>query len=110
MGHYTDGRHWNDKTQAWEFDGSTESSGSSNDMEWINVKDRFPEPDVVVLVMDRFFVRSDLHQNSKDFLPHREAGIRLGYLFKSGTFRSEGVNGNCDITHWMPLPSPPEGE
>ena len=33
MGHYTEGRHWNDKTKAWEFDKPPEDGLSgSNDL------------------------------------------------------------------------------
>lgn len=30
MGHYTEGRHWNDKTKAWEFDEPPEAGLSSS--------------------------------------------------------------------------------
>lgn len=79
-------------------------------MEWISVKDRLPEPEVFVLVYDEFFISGDVHQNNKSYGHHRVPGVRLGYLFESGNFRSEGVNGNCKITHWMPLPEPPKDQ
>lgn len=69
-------------------------------MEWINIEERFPQPNV-------------------DVLAYRNDGvIRITYFFKSGIikpkskayrFRQDIRNGLM-ITHWMPLPIPPKNE
>lgn len=76
-------------------------------MEWISVEDKLPEKEVTVLVYDLMFVDTD-RWNAKKGYDFRTAGVRFGRREKSGWFRSEGVNGNCQITHWMPLPQEPE--
>jgi len=75
--------------------------------EWISVKDRLPDVKVMVLVFDETFIKSDSYDNKKGYGAFRAPGVRFGYLFESGNFRSEGVNGFSKITHWMPLPAPP---
>lgn len=73
---------------------------------WISVKDRLPEPMVMVLVVDQDYARLDLYGRKFDSSVYREVGVRFGYLCSVG-FRTEGTNGKCKITHWQPLPEPP---
>jgi len=58
--------------------------------EWISVKDRLPEEDILVLV----------------FIPYWRK-ISTDRLGKDGCWR--GAFGEA-ITHWMPLPEPPQHE
>lgn len=59
-------------------------------MEWISVKDRRPEP-------------------SEDVIVHYERGrIAIGVMYYDGEFCFEGLYGA--VTHWMPIPAPPEKE
>ena len=61
---------------------------------WISVEERMPHYLDHVLCVNKF-------------------GIQMvGYLtdYKEGGFRCESGMDSCDyITHWMPLPAPPEG-
>ena len=78
-------------------------------MKWIPVSERLPEPYQLVLVYEEKFAESDRRETSKGWsgTVYRPAGVRSGYLCSVG-FRTEGTNGKCVITHWMPLPEPPE--
>lgn len=71
--------------------------------EWINVKDRLPEPFVSVLL----------------FAPSEPSPIFEAYYVSNGVFNAanimRGNRGNYgrlqlgeDVTHWMPMPEPPE--
>lgn len=57
-------------------------------MEWISVKDRLPEPNQDVLAI------------------HSEGIIDINFLDHYTGFLFENLYG--EITHWMPLPEPPE--
>lgn len=70
-------------------------------MEWISVKDRFPKNNACILGLIKLKDCDDL-------------------LFAEGTYHKE-MEGNwffpscdltwemsCEVTHWMPLPSPPK--
>ena len=61
-------------------------------MEWISIKERKPEPWVLVLVY------------------HSGSGrVRISEMFGSKPeFALESMYGK--VTHWMPLPEPPKGE
>lgn len=77
-------------------------------MEWISVKDRLPEENVVVLIFDTHLAILDKHFNEK-YKVKRNPGIRLGIMYsKEEGLRIEGSNGKCDITHWQLLPEPPK--
>ncbi len=60
--------------------------------EWISVKDRMPEEWAHVLVSNGIFVNE-------------------GYLDEQGNWKHGGVDFYffSNITHWTPLPDPPEG-
>jgi len=70
-------------------------------MEWISVEDRLPEPEQEVIYYFEL------------------TGISIGKFWKNRTMLAEiEINMNCfggakgwlcdDVTHWMPLPEPPE--
>lgn len=60
--------------------------------DWISVNDRLPENHRSVLVSDNFGnVFDGIYYNGKNFI------IRSSF--------GDSVNG---VTHWMPLPEPPE--
>lgn len=62
--------------------------------EWISAKDRLPEVGARVLTLSKWGHLSD----------------RQLYKFESGSlmFRPDGLAPVRDVTHWMPLPEPPE--
>lgn len=60
--------------------------------QWISVKDRLPEPGSYVLVFTNDYC---------DYTAHYD-----GYWWLSG----EEPTLSYEVTHWMPLPAPPEVE
>ena len=56
---------------------------------WISVEDRLPE-------------KSDY------FIVYKNDGRMAVARFQSRGKRTHWGKGNCKITHWMPLPEPPE--
>lgn len=79
-------------------------------MEWISIKDKLPELDETVLIFDDW--KSSDGSRIKD--------IRVGHLSEFTTKKtSSGITHNCEwkgtefafnITHWMPLPTPPKNK
>lgn len=66
---------------------------------WVSVEDRLPEVGSHFIVYDTYYIGRD-----DDVCP-----VKMGRMTKSWGIAPEGMNGVCDtITHWMPLPSPPE--
>jgi len=66
--------------------------------EWIPVTERLPE------VGSNFLVYDTYHKAREDF-----ELIQMGRMTKSWGISCVGQNsGNKTITHWMPLPEPPE--
>ena len=61
--------------------------------EWISVEDRFPTFDTVVLIFARGYVEIGWYDGNHD-------------EWRTGITTLD----NCDVTHWMNLPQPPEGE
>ncbi|MDE6903190.1 MAG: DUF551 domain-containing protein [Lachnospiraceae bacterium] len=61
-------------------------------MEWISVKDRLPEHDGWYLVVHNFSFPSRKYVELRCFYKHFLEDFLL----------------NGDITHWMPLPDPPQ--
>lgn len=86
--------------------------------EWISVKDRLPSKDgeyIVAYKLDTIppkwqfetcLFALDLYSVNRFDFP------REWYKDKSGFFDSEPEHGYCEVseivTHWMPLPEPPE--
>ena len=64
--------------------------------EWISVKERLPEVGERVLTLDR---RGNI----------RNRRLRT-YLNGDNYFAPDGLEPGKHITHWMPLPKPPEKE
>ena len=56
---------------------------------WVSVKDRMPE------------------QNG-DYLAYTRDGIVWPYFFMAGVWEDALGNSTDTVTHWMPLPEPPE--
>ena len=59
--------------------------------EWISVKERLPEETYLVLVWD-----NDCDQ------------VAIASLQRDGSWCGDGVWKDANVTHWMPLPEPPE--
>ena len=75
--------------------------------EWISVKERQPEPNTEVTVYSSEIAATDAFlQGIIKFTP----GVRRGYYLAGilQKWRVIGVNGVCEVTHWMPLPDPPK--
>lgn len=70
--------------------------------EWISVKDRLPDDDQCVLVIDR-----DSHTNGPMNIVSviYNAECSLEYRWEIDHFCESSYAG--DVTHWMPLPEPP---
>ena len=77
-------------------------------MEWISVKDRLPEFEQDVLLLDDW----------KPAASERRRDMKVGYLSQVTTFKTaDGIENSCEwrgveyvfnITHWMPLPEHPK--
>ena len=70
---------------------------------WISVKDKLPENNVTVLAY--------CEKTKKYFIGNRSCC----YFSKEAYWRHEGARGamytvTSKVTHWMPLPEPPEEE
>jgi len=66
--------------------------------EWISVEDQLPEEGVVILVYDGYGTHG---------VQYTLATTSYSNACMSGEEHSEALRG---ITHWMPLPQPPESE
>lgn len=60
-------------------------------MKWISVKDKLPEKQTRVLLFD-----------------NGGFGILTGRIGSAGWYLEGGLDEFANITHWMPLPEPPE--
>lgn len=79
--------------------------------EWIKVSDCLPEPKVAVLVAVSW-IRYGVDDDGNHFSVEGVDVTEGQYLFHEdgGYMESfQGQHGDAqDITHWMPLPAPPE--
>ena len=99
------GCSWTDKhdtppCDCWVWEGSRPSAPR-----WINVNDRLPEPEETVLVC----------AEAKENRGHRVCAVTkmverdvFGQLVKRWRSPWNGFREMYEITHWMPLPEPPE--
>jgi hypothetical protein len=60
---------------------------------WIPVSERLPEKNTGILIYDEFYERAG-----------------EGELFSYGFTFLDSQKDDCSITHWMPLPEPPDNE
>ena len=72
-------------------------------MEWISVKDKHPEDGRYVLVCGS----NGTVQNATYFLEERMIAGKYFWFCSHEDSESEPLD-YCAITHWMPLPEPPE--
>lgn len=68
------------------------------DNQWVSVKDRLPEEGVYVLVYD-----GNVNLDNGCFFE-----IAAHRIFNNGSKFISGAYSLQGITHWMPLPKPPE--
>lgn len=85
--------------------------------EWINVKDRLPDEDVDVLILVREIEHYGRHDEKRDIYRWIFTGWRVDgewattYCHGSRYIHDENEKStHCEhtVTHWMPLPEPPE--
>ena len=86
---------------------------SPKENDWINVKDMMPEIDREVLVYARWKDEDDCHLDKNVIAICNRYLLRVyptspGYEEWSSPW--EYFHSNYEITHWMPLPEPPEVE
>jgi len=90
-------------------------------VQWISVKDRLPEPETSVLIMQRYTATAPysnitighLHQDSvlrrKPYWKWIAHGEDMVHPKVEACHRAEFIcPGNEFVTHWMPLPEPPK--
>lgn len=70
---------------------------------WISVKDRLPEVEKRVLVFRSNYEGDDYNKIHVGFLQHKDGfyGSQWGLL-------DDDLFPHTLVTHWMPLPNPPE--
>lgn len=80
-------------------------------MEWISVKDRLPPDGQQVLLFIQAQMQDvdcDTNEPISDLYIHTEKAI--GYITKNTlwiNYDQDGYYSLSDVTHWMPLPTPP---
>lgn len=69
---------------------------------WISTKERVPEDDRTVLI---WWLKAAIE--CRGWVP---GAVRGRYIHVLGEWRPVGANGNFsnEVTHWMPLPEPPQ--
>lgn len=85
--------------------------------EWISVKERLPEDDTAVLIYTNETEVYGRHREKQKIYHNIYAAIYDGdrwytywcwgskYIYKTN---EESPNDTVEVTHWMPLPEPPE--
>lgn len=68
-------------------------------MEWISVKDKMPKD-----VLESKIV------GGPDVLVSSPRGVSIACQYKSGEFVGDGFFPIKGVTHWMPIPPPPNEE
>lgn len=68
-------------------------------MKWISVKDRMPGLGIKVLILNEY---------KQQFVANCESDVPL-ILYIECNCEEEGTEA-LNVTHWMPLPKPPEDE
>lgn len=69
-------------------------------MKWIKCSDRLPEEEMAVLVMDQEMIKAYIKPK---IAWYEFIGCPKGFYIPGTVFR-------VIVTHWMPLPKPPEME
>lgn len=98
--------------------GAKMDGGGSLVGEWISVNDRLPEERGQYLCYAPFWYRGELIHRKQDvytFIPKAEEDSDLLYKGETGPAWTyyDSEYGTCktdSVTHWMPLPEPPEEE
>jgi hypothetical protein len=75
---------------------------TTNNMKWIDIKERRPEFDTLVLVCDKEQKESIIIAQLKNVI---ETKNDVSFNFQEGETRYEYL---CKVTHWMPLPELPQ--
>lgn len=76
-------------------------------MEWISIKDRLPEKDGRYLCYRRSYVGDGSYCDILRYGTIYDSGKRRTFYFFDSDY-GDVEAGN--VTHWMELPEPPEGE
>ena len=82
--------------------------------QWVSVKERLPEYGQMVLFVTRS-VSDEFKRSSRIWLGDREFTDRMGHAFRLDGFDHDPIyavtdGGTFGVTHWMPLPNPPEAD
>ena len=75
--------------------------------DWISVKDRLPDVDGVYLVWVLVPTLPDNALGEISYVYHRQI---KRYSAQCRSFMHSAISRANHITHWMPLPDPPEAE
>lgn len=80
--------------------------------EWINVKDRLPEKDevVIALIIGSDFIIQEEGETLADAIARarKHKRVTLAYLDDDGWYGSDGFPEIIAPSYWMPLPEPPK--
>ena len=79
-------------------------------MKWISVEDRLPEKNKKVLIwIEGYSAHSGMHWTRKGYWLCPWHGDRWAEAFMDKACEHLDM-GFAEVTHWMPLPEPPEEE